>query len=963
MPAAKTPLRIGFAIILCASNLVAFAARPLPPSVKVQAASGGKFRITFTYKDAKAKSANLAGTFNQWSGTETPMTKSGEAFSGTIELPDGTYLYKFVVDGRDWKPDPDNPVTTDDNYGGRNSVVDITADSVAAAGSTSASLSSPSLPPGAQSPFPSVVVVPLDKRQNDVTFRYSGPGDAVAVAGSFNGWSAMQNRMEKKDGVFTAKLRLADDLYYYKFVVDGAWKQDPSNPEGAEDGHGGENSVLRLGPGANIRSSAEKTGDGRVNPDGLYHDPATIEYFNPQADGSAIIKVRALAKDATTAEMRSGNPVSSWGANMASEWSDQRFEFFRAHVKLADLGGGFNKEASYRFRVSDGTAESAVTLDADGPQTTGTGKPFARKVSRDEIFSTPEWARHVVWYDLFPERFRNGDKSNDPKTPHYRKWTSDWEKPGPGETPDLYKGVFERRYGGDMQGVRQQLPYLKKLGIGAIWFNPVFKAESLHKYDATDYRHIDDNFGVAGDFDKVVDKEDLLDPKTWTFTPTDKIFLELVKECHAAGIKVVLDGVFNHTGKQHPAFRDLVKNGKNSRFKNWYHVTDWNKPWELENTPFTYEGWFGFGGLPVFHEDSGGFVDPTLRRHIFDVTRRWMDPNGDGDPSDGIDGWRLDVAGEVSSEFWKEWRKVVKGTNPEAIIMAEEWEPPQRYLRGDQFDCVMNYANFSKPMIRFWADGGKPSVFASEIATYRHTIPDQSQLVMMNLMNSHDTDRLASMLFNPGRIYDKQNRVQELKPEDPKYKTSKPPREVYEKLKGLLPVQFSYVGGPMIYYGDEAGMWGADDPGCRKPMIWKDLEPYEKPSENFFMKDVFEAYQRNAAVRNTYHSLHTGEYETLLVDDESGIIAFRRFLGAENAVTVANNSGQPRNVEVPLSAAQGRGTYVDVIRDPAVRVVEAKGKRDVTKVTISASAKRIPVEGGKLRVSLPPFTSTILVHP
>jgi cyclomaltodextrinase len=316
----------------------------------------------------------------------------------------------------------------------------------------------------------------------------------------------------------------------------------------------------------------------------------------------------------------------------------------------------------------------------------------------------PSWAADAVWYQIFPERFRNGDPSNDPvardvRLPadhewHVSPWTSDWYKMQPWEqarSDKFYSVVFDRRYGGDLQGVLDKLDYLSRLGITAIYFNPLVESISLHKYDASSYHHIDRTFGPnpAGDERLVADETD--DPRTWRWTAADSIFLALVKEAHARKIRVIIDGVFNHCGTEFFAFRDVVENQKRSRYADWFDI----RRWDDDRTPhseFEYKGWWNHASMPEFAEDANGFL-PPVRSYFTNVTKRWMDPNGDGDPSDGVDGWRLDVANDVSNVFWKEWRILVKSINPNAYIVGEIWDNAKEWLRGDQFDAEIGRAH------------------------------------------------------------------------------------------------------------------------------------------------------------------------------------------------------------------------------------------------------------------------------
>ena len=298
------------------------------------------------------------------------------------------------------------------------------------------------------------------------------------------------------------------------------------------------------------------------------------------------------------------------------------------------------------FELTDGTAKRYA---ASGKAYTliDSGEDVPYKVYMRPTFDTPEWAKHVVWYQIFPERFRNGDPSNDPDGT--QKWTSKWFSTLPGETGQFYKDVWSRRYGGDFQGILWSLPYLRKLGVNAIYLNPIFKANDLHKYDTTDYRHVDDTFGFKGDLDEIKGETD--DPATWQWSKTDKLFLSFLAEAHRQGFKVIIDGVFNHVGRANWAFQDVMKNGRNSKYADWFDVTSWQ--------PFHYRAWDGNdGALPIWRKDpeTGAWCMGRLRTHYGDHTAAWL-AMPDGDPSKGVDGFRLDVPNEVPSAFWRDWRR------------------------------------------------------------------------------------------------------------------------------------------------------------------------------------------------------------------------------------------------------------------------------------------------------------------
>lgn len=527
---------------------------------------------------------------------------------------------------------------------------------------------------------------------------------------------------------------------------------------------------------------------------------------------------------------------------------------------------------------------------------------------------TPEWARGAVWYQIFPERFRNGDPLNDPAAEdagiqnyldwQVSPWTSDWYKLQPWEkakSNEFYKIVFDRRYGGDLQGVIERLDYLQELGITAIYFNPMFEAKSLHKYDASSYHHIDDNFGPNPAHDKAIAATETADTQTWKWTTADSLFLSFIKAAHRRNIRVIIDGVFNHVGRDFWAFRDLIKNQQNSRYKDWFVVRQWDDP-STPQDEFEYQGWWDLRSLPVFREDDNGIV-PGPREYIFAITRRWMDPNGDGDPSDGVDGWRLDASEEVSPKFWVEWCALVRSLNPQSYIIGEIWKLAPDWLKGDLYDAVMNYP-VAYAMRNFFIGGEEkwgPRRFDAELSKIRANYSDATNHILQMLIGSHDTDRLASMIKNAGsRGYDQRAGCRD----NPNYDPRQPNAEERKTQKLIAAFMATYVGAPMIYYGDEAGMWGGDDPDDRKPMVWPDLK-YENETYStatkftdsdpvVFDHELFEFYKKVLHLRQRHPALRQGTITTLHKDDAAGIYAFRRDFENDAVIAAFNVSGQPQ---------------------------------------------------------------------
>ena len=449
-------------------------------------------------------------------------------------------------------------------------------------------------------------------------------------------------------------------------------------------------------------------------------------------------------------------------------------------------------------------------------------------------FKVPAWAQDAIWYQIFPERFRNGIRRNDPQlsdftshaVPGWRivPWGMDWYARDRWEQgQEFRKTVFLRRYGGDLAGIRQKLGYLRDLGINALYLNPIFHAPSLHKYDATSLHHIDPTFGPdrAGDLRALAAARETEDPKTWIWTAADRYFVDFLADAHAHGIRVIIDGVFNHTGRDFFAFRDLLQHGRKSRYRNWYLIKKWN-----DDGTFAYDGWFGHQALPELDRTKTDLVAP-VRQYIFDITRRWMDPDGDGNPADGVDGWRLDVAFCVPHGFWKKWRKLVKSINSEAYLTAEIVGRADEFLQGDEFDAVMNYM-WMYPTVNFFAPHGKGITardFQQTQDAWRNAYPVACLPVLQNLLDSHDVGRIASMLENVREpiqefgAYFEFSRVHHA----PDFRTGKPSARTWQALRQAIVFQMTFPGAPMLYYGTEAGMWGANDPCDRQPMLWNDI--------------------------------------------------------------------------------------------------------------------------------------------
>jgi cyclomaltodextrinase len=559
-------------------------------------------------------------------------------------------------------------------------------------------------------------------------------------------------------------------------------------------------------------------------------------------------------------------------------------------------------------------------------------EPPKEITSQESASNVPHWAQYAIWYQLFPERFRNGDPRNDPvhdslefpdtvpATWKPTPWTNQWYERDPAwETgKSFFESVFNRRYGGDLQGVLDKLDYLADLGINAIYFNPVFYGRSLHKYDGSSFHHIDPHFGPDPIGDLAIIEKETEDPATWQWTSADKLFLHLLQEAKKRNIRIIIDGVFNHSGTQFFAFRDIKLNQQNSPYRHWYQIEEFDDP-RTKRYEFRYKGWWGFGTLPIFrHTPDGLNMHPEPKNYIFNITRRWMDPNGDGDPSDGIDGWRLDVADEIPIGFWKDWNAHVRKINPQAYTVAEVWKDASRFIIEGGFSASMNYHGFAVPVKGYLIDRSiRPSEFTKMIRDRRNAHHPAVAHAMQNLMDSHDTDRLASMIVNSqnknyinAAIFDYDESRFVSPRQNPKYSTRKPTPHHRTLQRLVLFYQATALGAPMIYYGTEAGMWGADDPCDRKPMPWPDLtmdmetlDPKGQrhdPDDPNFDKEIHASYRAALQFRAQNKVLSDGRQDDLYVNDADDTFAFLRANADQKILVAFNRSEEEKYISIPL---------------------------------------------------------------
>lgn len=542
----------------------------------------------------------------------------------------------------------------------------------------------------------------------------------------------------------------------------------------------------------------------------IYHRPKNS--FAYAYDKETLhIRLRAKKGDLTKVYLIFGDPyqwtIEGWNNStkpMSLEGSDKLFDYWFVEVK-PDF-----RRLRYGFELHD--ENGSIVYGERGfkdrdPKDSGFYFCFPF-LNQADVFQAPEWVKDTVWYQIFPERFANGNPLLEPD--NVRPWGSEDPKP-------------TSFFGGDFEGIIQNIDHLVELGITGIYFTPIFKAPSNHKYDTINYLEIDPQFG---------DKQ---------------TFKKLVKICHENGIRVMLDAVFNHSGFYFDAFQDILENQEKSKYIDWFHLREFPvKPLPEPN----YDTFAFTHMMPKLNTEN-----PEVKEYLLNVGRYWIEEFD-------IDGWRLDVANEVDHQFWREFRTAVKSVKPDIYILGEIWHDSMPWLQGDQFDAVMNYP-FTEATLDFIAkDKIKAEEFADQLTKVLTLYPKNVNEVAFNLLGSHDTPRILTIC-----------------------------NDRKEKLRLLFLFQLSFLGTPCIYYGDEIGLTGENDPGCRKCMVWDEKE------QDF---ELFSFVKKVISLRKEYKILGShGEFKILETNDRTNHIIYSKKSNDEMIIITINNSSEKIEVNIP----------------------------------------------------------------
>lgn len=472
-------------------------------------------------------------------------------------------------------------------------------------------------------------------------------------------------------------------------------------------------------------------------------------------------------------------------------------------------------------------------------------------IHKGDRFEQPDWIREAIFYQIFPDRFCNGNPANDPPEP------MDWNA----------RPALRQPAGGDLEGIGEKLGYIRELGINCIYSTPIFTSPSSHKYDTTDYYHVDPHFG------------------------TDADFKALVQGAHGQGIRFVLDAVFNHCGRGFFAFRDVVARGEQSPYVGWFYDLH---SFPVDPAACNYETFAN----KVKYMPKLDTTDPECAEYLLQVAEHWI-------READIDGWRLDVANEVDHSFWREFRRRVKGAKAQAYITGEVWHDPSDWLQGDQFDSVMNYP-WRYAVLLFLKGEIDVVEFNALMTRLRLHHPAEVRRGLLNLLGSHDTPRVRTVVQSGEKA----------------------------ALGALL--LLTAEGVPMIYYGDEIGMEGEDDPDCRRGYPWGRTDEQDQ--------GLLGLYRRLVAIRRTFPWLNDGAWETFLTDGVRNALGYKR---------------QPTPLEAPGHRREEEGLYVVLNASPSG--CEVRLPHDRLYDLLEGEIQTGRVQGST--VELPPWGMAVLAPP
>jgi len=635
----------------------------------------------------------------------------------------------------------------------------------------------------------------------EITFIYTLPASSVQVAieGLPGGTYDMQRIGES---FWKHDIDLQQGKYYYQYIVDGKETYDPGNND-YEIVHDRLLNYKYVGE--------DETGMPKIK----YEHSMQRMFINPVRYGEIYLCIGVEKATNQKINILVNGDILSSESFIVDDTQYQRFHV-KSNAKILKYLFICEKDKTVYTIGSSKDSSKMFEFDFDNP-----------KIS---YFDPPQWAKGSIYYQIFPDRFFNGDTENDPSTvrPWYEEYTS--------------QSLSSHFYGGDLAGIIQKIDYLKELSVGCIYMNPIFEAPSTHKYNTTDYMKVDPSFG------------------------NEKTLIDLLQKAHSQEIKIVLDGVFNHTGDTFFAMKENFLKQQNSQYLDWYNILSF----PITKSSKSYKCWWDYPDLPQLN-----LYNPKVRAYIAQVVSKWSGA--------GVDGWRLDAVDQIPNWFWKEFfMPLAKGINKELFIVGEYWKDSSIYFEEPSFDSVMNYI-FRDAAIAY-AKGGSSQNFINSVSTYLNKYPPQVLHSLWNMLGSHDTERIFTVLGQD-----------------------------FEKLRIAVALQMTFIGSPIIYYGDEAGLTGEKDPFCRKPFPW---------DKERFNNNIYSLYKTLTAFRAENAALKYGSFKVIC--SKLGILAYEREYENDKVIVIMNSRSSANSCSIELDSQ-----YKDLFSGTYYKKIETVGPKEV----------------------------------
>ncbi len=779
-----------------------------------------KNRIIFRYQPPIASNMDvyLVGDFNAWNPTSLKLEDLGGLYEIAVQLAPGSYKYHFLVN---------NKIFLDPN------AETITVDNIV---------------------YSLKIVAPAEEFLYLVPFKIKDRFnyEEISIVGDFNKWKPNYNRLKQEDEYFNTTLFLTNGLYQYKYLAkDNRWFNEEEIKAGTDKvalDNRTKNSLLDTSQKSYITIAKSLLSSYDTNRIEFKKDIIKIYRYSEKE-----FEFKAILPDIKNIQVKLSLNNKSYELDfVASNGINSSFN------KVIELN---NTDLIYSYKLI--LKLNNIELWANQNTLSNNQELSSVFLPNDyEIFSINKDISNRIMYQIMPDRFCNGDSALNPdfsekfyhkskKRPKKESLTrnqeyyhlADWN-----EVDILTKNPYSENqeadwfvfYGGDLTGVESKIPYLRELGISLIYFNPIFKAKSPHRYDTIDFKCIDPHLG------------------------TNESFQSLVEELHQNDIKVIIDIALNHCGFDFFAFTDTIKNGDKSPYWSWYDWTKWPLPSKLDkgfNAEEYYQCWWGIKDLPEFNYDlkrqspeenqitdiQQAQVNVELVNYLLDAMKYWVE-------TVKIDGFRLDVPEEVPFWFWKLFRSMLKKVNPDIYIVGEIWNSADNWLQGQYFDAIMNYQAFKDPAVAYFFQK-KISLksFINRVSSGLIALPEYVVKSQMNLLGGHDTVRIRKLVDSN-----------------------------LDRLKLALIFQFTYIGLPHIYYGDEVFLDGNKDPDNRRPFPWD----YESDSNRV---ELLRFYKALIKLRKNYKHFTDGKIKFL---ENQYLLIFERWISVNNSkvIVIINNT-------------------------------------------------------------------------